>query len=116
MARRVPVKARRSPVGAAMPGKGAVRRGKATLQRGQCKTLAALFFYCTLMTSWPDYLPSGNQKTRTHRDGHVLCRTLKKQDGVGAASQLLTAKVERSGLLMHTAMTESVSLCEQMKN
>jgi hypothetical protein len=34
-----------------------LRRGNARLQRGQCKTLAALFFCCTLMTSWPGHLP-----------------------------------------------------------
>jgi hypothetical protein len=39
-----------------------------------------------------------------------------KPVGVGAASQPWIATGERSGLLTHTAMTESVSLCVLMKS
>jgi hypothetical protein len=56
-----------------MSGKGAVRRGKARLQRGQCKTLAALFFCCTLMTSWPGHLPPVEEQ-RFWREAGPLIR------------------------------------------
>jgi len=39
-----------------------------------------------------------------------------KPAGVGAASQLLTEKVERSGLLMLIAATVNASLCTRMKS
>jgi hypothetical protein len=39
-----------------------------------------------------------------------------KPDGVGAVSQRLIPTGEQSGLLTHTGMTESVSLCVRQQN
>jgi hypothetical protein len=44
----------------------------------------------------------------------IIADNLSKAVGVGAASQRLIPTGKRSGLLMRTAMTESVSLCVRM--
>jgi hypothetical protein len=41
----------------------------------------------------------------------IIADNLSKAEGVGAASQPSIPRGEQSGLLMHTATTESVSLC-----
>jgi hypothetical protein len=46
----------------------------------------------------------------------IIADNLSKAVGVGAASQRLIPKGERSGLQTHIATTESVSLCTPMKS
>jgi hypothetical protein len=45
----------------------------------------------------------------------IIAENLSKAVSVGAGSQPLIPTVEQSGLLMHTATTEGVTLCTPMK-
>jgi hypothetical protein len=46
----------------------------------------------------------------------IIADNLTKPDGVEVVSQQWIPTGEQSGLLMHTAMTGSVSLCARMKS
>src|SRR5215831_13140250 len=50
------------------------------------------------------------------KDWEIIADNLSKADGVGAVSQPLILRGEPSGLLTHTATTESVSLHQNFRN
>jgi len=60
-------------------------------------------------------VPSGILRRVNWKIGKSSLTISAKPDGVGAGCQAWIPTGERSGLLTHTAMTASVTLCEQMK-